>query len=382
MKSIVSASILSVILVGTANAQLWDRITTPTVDVTMTHAPAVKIKLDHVAFGPPTGRCADELTDAIYADFSSSGATVIDRAHIQSIIAEHKLNVSGLVDESTAAKIGKLVGAGALIFVKVHECGTTHSQRTYDAKDKKGNVTRYYYLSTRGTLKGSVQAIDMTSGIALGAHLINLTAALENSDGSGNYPPDDAVLSGLQNQAVGEVHRMFFAWSEAKKLHFYNDKECGISTAYQLLRGADYDGALKEAANSVETCKGMPSIKPAVVAHAYYNLGMMNFMKENYDPALEALSQAARLSGGSIITDSMAECRRAKTLSQEMMSYQEHAASASAATAAPSAPSPSPGPKSASGAEERLRKLDDLYKKKLITSEEYKSKRAEILKDF
>lgn len=400
-----SVFVVSLLLTVTAppiHAQMWDRVRTPQITVAVQHAPVVKVPLEHVAFAEPQGNCADALSDALVADFAASGVTVVDRAHLKAIAAEHKLNVSGMVDEKTAAKIGQLIGTGALIFVKVHNCGVTHTQQARDYTDKNGATHRTYITKTRGALQGSIQATNLTTGITVAARIVNSTVSLPKDDdtnasfasrllsattsalvaGNGNdTPPDDVITNDLQNDAVAQVHRMFFSWTEPRKLHFYNDKDCSLYVAYNLLRGSDTDGAARESQTSLETCKTTAAAKPAVLAHAFYNVGMTQFITENYPAALEALGQALRLDGGDIITDAMTEVRRAQALAKEMSALPPAVSSVGLMPSRVALPQP-PAQTSGGGAEDRLRKLNDLHQKKIITDEEYKAKRAEILKDM
>jgi TolB-like protein len=50
---------------------------------------------------------------------------VVDRAHLKSIIAEHKLSMSGLVDPATIKKLGKIAGADALVTGSLTPFGDT-----------------------------------------------------------------------------------------------------------------------------------------------------------------------------------------------------------------------------------------------------------------
>lgn len=398
-----TAVILFLGLLATSSyAQVWDRMTTPEIPVTIQHPSVVKMPVEHVAFVEPQGgECAAALTDALVADFAASGTTVLDRAHLKALAAEHKLNVSsGLVDERTVAKIGKLIGSGALIFVRVHECKVTRSQLARDYTDRDGTTRRRTINKATGVLRASVQATNLTTGITVGARMVNATVTLPKeedsnagfgarllsattaalvSGGNNDAPPDDVILTGLQNDAVVQVHKLFFPWSEARKLHFYDDKQCSLGTALRLLRGGDNEGAAVEAQASLELCKSMNGIKPAVLAHAHYNVGMTQFILGNHDAALEALGHAVRLDGGSIITFGMAECRRAQALAKEAAATSTPAAGVSAPTPKVTAAAVSSKP---SSTEERLKKLTDLHKKGIITDDEYKNKRAEILKDM
>src|SRR5437660_7118657 len=122
------------------------------------HDAEVKAQLQQVAFAEPQGQCADLLTDSLVAEFASNGATVIDRLNLKRIMSEHKLNFGGAIDEKTTARIGKLVGAGSLIFVKVHECGTYQTRENKNSVDGLG-VSRTLVPTTHGTLKASIQLV-------------------------------------------------------------------------------------------------------------------------------------------------------------------------------------------------------------------------------
>ena len=56
---------------------------------------------------------AEEFSVALAG--ASKGFEVIDRTHLKSIMAEHKLASTGIIDPQTARKLGKIAGVGALI---------------------------------------------------------------------------------------------------------------------------------------------------------------------------------------------------------------------------------------------------------------------------
>src|SRR5581483_11139917 len=51
--------------------------------------------------------------------------SVLDRANLQKILAEHKLNSKGLIDPDTAKKLGKFAGVDALIMGTIIPKSTT-----------------------------------------------------------------------------------------------------------------------------------------------------------------------------------------------------------------------------------------------------------------
>ena len=65
--------------------------------------------------------CASELGRLVAEDLSialaqaSTDFQVIDRTHLKAILAEHKLNSSGLIDPNTAKQLGSIAGVNALV---------------------------------------------------------------------------------------------------------------------------------------------------------------------------------------------------------------------------------------------------------------------------
>ena len=72
-----------------------------------------------------------------------------------------------------------------------------------------------------------------------------------------------------------------------------NSKDCNLRAAYDLLRAGDTEGALKMSRQNVETCKSDPKVNHQ--ADAWHNLGIAYFVVDDYDNALQAMTQANRL---------------------------------------------------------------------------------------
>ncbi|MBV9495223.1 MAG: hypothetical protein JOZ54_13325 [Acidobacteria bacterium] len=365
--------------------------------LTIEHPATVKTPIDHIAFTQPQGPCAEAFSDALVDDFSTSGTIVIDRAHLKSIVAEHKINVSGLVDSKTAARIGRLIGAGSLVFIKVHECKTYHTQEVRTDLDIKGDVQKEKVPTTRGLFRASVQIVNMTTGVTTAAPMIDAKAIVHAGDKSSMkekvlgfagrirhqatgvespYPPDEDVHSELFAKAVLRVHRTLFSWREQKKITFYNDRECGLNNAYTLLQTSDYDGATRAARSSVETCQST-SAKPAARARAHYNLGMSLYLSGDYSGAMKSLAEASRQEPSKAISEAMAETNRAWSDTQAEQIGKK--------SPPPRAPTPAAEPAKTPATqttEDRLRALEDLHRKKLITDDEYEKKRRAILESM
>jgi len=56
---------------------------------------------------------AEEFSVALAA--TEKGFEVVDRTHLKSILSEHKLSSTGIIDPATARKLGQIAGVGALV---------------------------------------------------------------------------------------------------------------------------------------------------------------------------------------------------------------------------------------------------------------------------
>ena len=371
-----------------ANAGFLD-IFNPKVEVTIDHPPGLPLKISAVAIAKPEGQCGDEVGSRVEEDFVQSGVPVIDRQRLQEVLSEFKLQSQTMIDQKTAAKVGNLLGAQALLFIKVLDCRTGNRQDHYT--DKKGRTSYTYYTS--GVISGSMRVIDLTTGRVVAAQ--HFEGKDEKHDGDG-YPDKGAVLGNVERDVSTSIHQMLLPWSEKKQLVFYDDKECDLAQATHMLKARDLEGARKQSESNVTACLENPKAKVSTRARAYYNLGVVQFVQRDYDAALASLAEATKIQGSKTIDETTAQFREAKRNAEIL------AASLAAPAAEPApAPKPTPGGKGsllssvknkpdAEGAgasvartpEERLAKLKSLLDRKLITQKEFDEKRAEILKDL
>jgi hypothetical protein len=364
----------------------------PKFDLNIQHPASVQIKVTTVAIAKPEGQCSEDLASRIEEDFVGAGVTVIDRQRFEDILNEHKLQVSALIDQKTAAKVGALLGAQALLFIKVLDCHGGKNQQTLGT-DKKGH-TSYNYV-VMGSVTGSVRVVSLTTGQVLASQRFEGTGQAQNYEG---FPDPAIAMADAEKTAAFSVHKLLLPWKETKRIVFYNDTQCDLKLASNMLKSQDLDGALKQSEKNLAGCPGGPKVKPANIAHAYYNLGVLQFMSDDFDTALTNLTKATELDNSKVYTDAIADCKRAKQLAAALKESQNnlHAdTSGESMNAVPDgggkvAPKaarvkdsvPGDGKRAAAAglsASDRLANLEDLLKKKLITQDEYNAKRAQIL---
>jgi hypothetical protein len=317
--------------VFTAKAQLFDRLSNPTITINLSHPPGLGLKVNKIAFGPATGTCADQIIDAIKGDFVNNQIEVIDRENLTTILAEHQFTLSGYVDQSSAAAIGKILGPSALIFVKVQRCDAQTdnlmSKKTVYYKGGTTGTVPLYIARTRAFLQGSIQAIDLATGRNFGSKPFTYSpeATSESTEGQPDPPAKFDVQNTATRMMVTEVHRMFLPWNEAKTLYYYDDKEHDLKAAYQAMKVGNLDMAFDVSKKNLEACKSDTKIKDRTLAHAYYNMGMSFMLREEHDKALECFQETAKLHPGDIVTSAINECNIAKRLKSSRQQVDEKA---------------------------------------------------------
>jgi tetratricopeptide (TPR) repeat protein len=317
-----------------ANAQGFDALSNPKVLVKIAHPPGLGIKINKVVFNPATGINAEQITDVLISDFVNNGVEVIDRDNLNTILREHSLNFSGYVDKNTALSIGNLIGPSALITVKVLRFQTEKQENLYvdekqrDYKTKTDKIVRAYIARTTVYLKVSIQTTDLTTGRIFTARVLDYMPKVENKSYTGRpeTPSEIAIQETALRYLASDVHKMFFSWVEATDLYFMDDKDCGLKEAFRALKAGDIDQAFDLSQKSLELCLNSVGIKDKLLAHAYYNVGMMYFIKNEYDKALHNFQKSLHLRPGSIVNESISECVRAKTFAEIMQKVDDNAA--------------------------------------------------------
>lgn len=323
-------------LLTTASVAQGPLFGNPTLKLMIQHPPLLGLKVTKIAFGPASGECADQIVEALISDFVSNQVEVVDRQHLDAVLAEHHLTISGSVDQKSAAAIGKLLGPSALIFVKTQRCATQQdrlyaTETRHDRQTDKDYQVRVYYARTRAFLKVSIQTVDLATGRIFAARTLDFSPEQSNEsvEGYPEAPAEFDVLDMAIQSAVTDVHQMFLPWSEETSLIYYDDKDCGLKHAYALVKAGDLSGALLRSQENLEACKNIPNVKPKLLGHAYYNLGMNYAMRSEYDMALANFREAAKLIPGGTVTKAITDTEKAKELALAMQQIDDRASVAS-----------------------------------------------------
>jgi hypothetical protein len=365
----------------------------PSVRVTLNHPPSSALKLGKIVFGEVSGQCGQLLADKLTGVFVGNNVDVLDRANMGAVMSEHKLNLSGVVDSSSAIEMGKYLGADAMFILRISRCSTTQSRSAGHPKGLFGiddTKRTLYFATTRTALSGSFTTIDLKTGKIFQAKQFSATPERSNQSQRG-YPeavPNDEIEDMAINQASAQISHLFFPWTEQRELIFFDDNDYNLKAGYNTFALGNYDSALEQAKKSYDDCMADPKHKDKHQRHTLHNIGMTLFAMGRYEEAIPYFEKAYQVEPKEEEMDALSDCREALRLSKEMLRYEDKASiapmpvSKSQAGLKPSVNTENPPSPPALSPEERLKKISDLFKKGLVTKEEYDKKKAEILSEL
>lgn len=318
----------------------------PKVDVDIIYQPAIPIKAATLAMGPPEGKCAEALATRLEEAIIASGTTMlVDRQRFTDVMKEHKMQVNISFNRATATRIGELVGAQALVFLKVESCKTHQEKREVgyaediltanpdllfkkeqekkeaekqNRSDPSGSQqapdNKSYAFLNNGNIGGTMRVVDLVTGRVLAAQRFEGTSAIGNRNG---FVADEQAIDAAEQQAASKLVRMIVPAKETRNMVFFDDPTCDLRTASRMLRTKDVEGAMQKSNENLEACKALPKVKPRVLARAYYNLGVAQYIKGEYDAALENLTTADRTDNVEMFLEVITEVRKAKQAHEE-----------------------------------------------------------------
>ena len=280
---------------------------TTTILVPVTRPAEINLKnFNKIAVGEIEGRggadLADDLTDALV---SSGRFEVLDRRHLDEILCEHDLSLSGYIDEATAVKVGKLVGAAVLVGGRVSVYKYEEKIERVETVDKKGIRHVSNTRVGRANISANLQLTNLTTGRILTAKRFDRVA--ERRTYGYDRPPDEIDHDRLLAEARAIVVTDFM-----KKIAPYKEM-----VRVKLLKDSDIP-ALEEGINWAkrgEWERAAEVFKSATKEYprsdkAFYNLGVALEYSYLFPEAVEALRQAYEINPDEQYQDEIANVRR------------------------------------------------------------------------
>lgn len=224
---------------------------------------------------------------------SPSHFQVLDRSRLDQVLRELRLSQSDLVDARHRVKVGRLLGASALITGWLN---STYSEGIQSSQMKCQSQVCVIYQTT-GVLKisGSMDVIDLQTGQILKSKILNDTC--QNSALSMNGPPVHVDANVLAEECLSKQVNIFMRsvsiWSEVVIAPFEKDRALP-----EIDRGISYAraGEMAEAANIFSSIarasESSKSVGGKSIATAYWNAGLAYLYTRKYDNAIYSFKKA------------------------------------------------------------------------------------------
>ncbi len=136
---------------------------------------------------------------------------VIDRSHLENIIKEQNLQLSGFIDESTAVKAGKIIGVNKFIIGSFTRNSTEYHKAEYYKGEKISDA--YYSAKVNATIK----MIDVETGRYI-------DAVESSSSGSANDKKNALLnaMDNLSNNIIEKFENYFCSSAFIKSIDYSN----------------------------------------------------------------------------------------------------------------------------------------------------------------
>ncbi len=366
-------------------AQWYAELTNPSVYSEIIHPPQLGLFIQRVAIIPDNPPLSSELTDYLTAHFVSNGdIEVVDREHLYEILREQNLSLTGRIDKNSAVKLGKILGAAALITVHVYNDEYKKEMKREEIKGKNG-ITVKYTAKVEWYLKFSVKTVDLQTGKIFSAKIFDLKDYAENWKyrEKPEYPDIHSLRNRVYAKAVEGIDRLYFPWTERVSFVFYNSKKCGMKMAYSFIKTKQYNKALEQSLSALNCFKNSKA-NSKNLSRAYYNVGVCHYFLKNYDKAREYFSKAYSVKSYSTYKDAIDKVNLTERVEREYFLYLKSRADSrtrdySRNTEMSESPKTHSEELSEDDIVKKLKKLKLLFEQGLITEDEYKAKKKELL---
>lgn len=298
-----------------------------TIKVPVTRPAAVNLRgINKIAIGEIKGNGGQEIADLLTSNLFESGKfEVVDRANLDRIVKEHKINLSGAIDEKTAAQMGKLVGAAVLVFGNV-SLYKTEQKNTVGQPwvDKQGYRHQSHDKTVTAKLNMSLQVVGLTTGMVLAAKTISQQAASSTSADNGwpEDPDKDATLNEAREKAVAAFIKMISPWTDYVDVNFAfagSGSIPGVREGIEFAKVGSWNDAIEQFKLAIKS----PKNDNRTLAAAWWDLGLAYEYSYMFKEAEEAFNTSNKIKPSE---DNIKEIANVKRLAAERKKLEEQGA--------------------------------------------------------
>ena len=235
---------------------------------------------------------AQKITEVL---FRSDRFEVLDRQHLNDIVAEHKLGMSGLIDEDSAIELGKFVGSAVLVFGRIQtDKYDEETSEQFVWIDSNGNRHGSFYREGEYTLSVNFRLVDVQTAKILAVKTLECNHTAETRGTVHAAPPIDS--DALYKDCLNDIGSQFLItvapYRVQVKAEFETDKELPeVDRALVQFEVGEWD----EGVNILKSATERKDLEAEVKAKAFYNLGLAQMYSGQCEDAIKYFKQALSL---------------------------------------------------------------------------------------
>jgi hypothetical protein len=252
-----------------------------------------------VAIGGMTGNGNGPISDSLEeALVGSQRFTVVDRQHMDKVLRELQLSSTDLADPSAAARLGKVVTAGAMIFGDVQDTYREQPSEQHFKDDKNVQHT-WHVLRGEANVRANFKIVDVSTG-----KLIIAKTYEEKRDDTNrglDKRPDPIDRPALERAArQGVIDRFMKAIVPHQEFMYASFQKDGDIPQLEGGIGWAERGEWKKAQDTFNTAaqdaERNVKLKAPQIAKCYWNLGLSYEYAGDYDKANDMINKAYSMS--------------------------------------------------------------------------------------
>ena len=237
---------------------------------------------------------AKNIGDRIEAELiQTQHFEVLDRQHLESLLSEQKLSLTGLMNENSTIKQGNFTSATILLQCSINKdsYNETYTKKFYI--DNKLLPHRYHTRYGEYSLSLTFKIIDIETSEVLSlltfSEVSDFTTRADWATAPAINPEDlfELSLEKIINKFISKLNPT----SETLKLKFELDASLPeINQAISYFR----IGEITDGLTILENLRKKPDLKSKILAKIEYNIGVAQLMLMRYDLAIESYKQAIK----------------------------------------------------------------------------------------
>ena len=274
-----------------------------TLEVSINRPPQINLGVNRIAVAQIYGTGGDDLEAKITNDIARSGYyKILDRTYIEHALAEQSLTWTDLADSTTAVKLGKIIGAAALIVGRVADSDYSEDEVRF-RKEYDSDSTLHRIYERHGTAKyeADLRIVSAeTAEILFADHFAQkLTKKVEETDDTPPQIDGFQLIMECRAKIAKKFTRLILPYISILKLKFELDGDIpSLKKGYKMAKAGNWSEALNY------FNQAMTSSPAAWKTH--WDLALAYQATSQFSKADEEFSHAYKLHSEEFIANQMA----------------------------------------------------------------------------